>query len=536
MNKPTRTTPTNTMKETNSCEFNLLEARALLDNSCVGITLTRFTDIVWTNSKFDEMFGYASGELHGQNARIFYLSDAVFKSVSHAAHASITGGMPYEAELPMRRKDGDVFWARFTGKAINPDDLEVGVIWVVEDIDLRKGAEQALDYKTRQLEFLNNTLEQRIAEAVDALKQKELMLHRQTRLLVELAPEAIIVFDMEQGQIIDANAHAEQLFGCSKFELFETSPLTFYKHEQPDGAMPFESFQRNNQLVMNGEVLIFERVIVSRQGDESICEMRLVRMPAEGRSLIRASIIDITARKREQAELATALETAQRSMEEQKQFIGLISHELRTPLAIIDGTAQLLSLSACDNSECLNHAERIRIASRRITDLVDTCLTEERMAATGWEPRIHMERIHLILRDVVEKVQAGTANHRIELDLAALPQHCPCDATLFRVMLTNLLDNAIKYSPDGGLISLRGWSDQTGAIRIRVSDQGIGFDPALADKIFERFFRIWQVPGIAGAGLGLHLVKRIAMLHGGGVEATSRPGLGADFTVWLRAS
>jgi PAS domain S-box-containing protein len=512
-----------------------LEQSAILDNSCVGITLTRNRKIIWTNNKFDEMFGYEKGELHGQSVRVVYPSDDAYTISGEATYATVSKGQQYEVELILVRKNGSPFWAKYYGKAIDPAKLSTGTIWIVEDISARKSVELALSDKTRELGELNNTLEQRVRQAIESLREKEDLLLKQARLLVELAPEAIIVVDANQGKIIDANAHAEKLFGCSKYELYSTSPLAFYKPDQPDGIPPDVSYYRNISRVMAGEELVLERAIISRQGREHICEFRLVKMPSEEHSHIRASIVDITERKNTQTELAKTLDVAKKNLEEQKQFIGLISHELRTPLAIIDGSAQLLILTACQDSACRQHSERIRAASRRITDLVDTCLSEERIASSGWELEIYAERIHQLIQDVVGKVQVGTEKHTIELDLSTLPSHCSCDAALLKVMLFNLLDNAIKYSPQGGIISLRGWMENPGEIRIQVSDQGVGFAPELSEKIFERYYRTWQIPGIPGAGLGLYLVKHIAELHGGGTEASCSPGQGATFTVWIRS-
>jgi PAS domain S-box-containing protein len=513
----------------------VLEQGAILDNSCVGITLTRDRKIVWTNNKFDEMFDYDKGELHGRSVRTVYPSDEAYELSGKATYASVSKGILYESELILVRKDGSEFWAKYYGKAIDPSNLSAGTIWIVEDISSRKYMEQTLTDKTRQLKELNNCLEKRVSQAVQTLKLKDDLLINQTRLLVELAPDAILVVNDELGKIIDANAHAEKLFGCSKQVLFETSPLSFYKSEQPDGVSPDRSFYQNSLRVLDGEALVIERVIVPRDGGERFCEVRLVRMPFEGRYVIRASFIDITERKMIEMELAKALDTAKTALEEQKQFIGLISHELRTPLAIIDGAAQLLILTACADSTCLSHSERIRSATRRIIDLVDTCLTEVRIASSGWEPEFFVERIYQLMHDVAEKVQAGTEKHRIDLDISNLPSHCSCDAALIKVMLINLLDNAVKYSPQGGVITLRGWCNAPGYVSIQVSDQGIGFDPELSDKIFERFYRTWQVPGIPGAGLGLYLVKKISELHNGGVAASSQLGQGASFTVWIRS-
>jgi len=380
---------------------------------------------------------------------------------------------------------------------------------------------------------LNEKLKTRIAQAVEELHQKDDILASQNRLLVDLAPEAIIVFDTQLDRIIDANAKAEQLFGCSREILLTSSPLKFYMQKQPDGQPVDASFSENCEKVIAGKVFVIERAIRSVSGNEAMCEVRLVSLPSPHNMLIRASFFDITERMRTQKELTKALASEHRLNEEQRQFMGLVSHELRTPLSIIDGTAQLLALTACKDKECLIHAERILSSTKRLSSLIDTCLAEERLCTSGWIPAIVSEDIRRLARNAIVQAQAGTDQHLILADLDRLPDQYSCDPMLIQVMLNNLLDNAIKYSPEGGDIHVRGWCGPDGELSFEVVDQGIGIAPDQLEKAFDRFYRIWQVPGIAGAGLGLHIVKRIAELYGGTARCSSEAGRGSTFTVQL---
>lgn len=512
-----------------------LEQGVILDNACVGITLTRDRKFVWVNNKLEEMFGYCEGQMSGQSTRLVYPSDEAFEQSGKATYETVAKGSQYVAELELIRRDGTIFWVKYYGKAIDPDNISAGTIWIVEDIQARKQAEQALIVKTQLLKELNNNLEARIAQAVEELRQKDDVLACQNRLLVDMAPEAIIVFDTELNRIVDANAKAEQLFGCSREVLFTSGPLRFYAQNQPDGRLPEESFSEYSARVMAGEVLVFEQAIRSEKGRDVVCEVRLVKLPSPHNSRVRASFFDITERLRTQKELAKALASEQRLNEEQQQFMGLISHELRTPLAIIDGTAQLLVMTACKDSDCLMHANRILSSTKRLSNLIDTCLTEERLCTSGWTPNMRLVDIGQLARDVVTRAQGDSARHLFESNLEELPEQYTCDPLLITILLNNLLDNAIKYSPHGGEISLRGWSAGKGELCLEVTDQGIGIDPEQIEKAFERFYRAWQIPGIAGAGLGLHIVKRIAELHGGTVNCSSQPGRGSTFTVQLHS-
>ncbi|OGU17500.1 MAG: hypothetical protein A2076_00625 [Geobacteraceae bacterium GWC2_53_11] len=512
------------------------EQSIILDNACVGITLTRDRRFVWSNDKFDEMFGYDKNELEGQSTEIIYPSKEVYEQSGVQTYATVAKGHQYVSELQLMRKDGSVFWAKYYGKAIDPAHLSAGTIWILEDINDRRQAEWELIRKSRQLKDLNDNLEMRISQAVEELSRKDAVLASQNKLLIDLAPEAIIVFDTDLDRIVDANAKAEQLFGCSREVLLASTPRQFYMQQQPDSRPAEASFFENSDRVMAGETLVIERAIRSASGTEAVCEVRLVRLPSPHSLLIRASFFDITERALAQRELTKALATEHRLNEEQRQFMGLVSHELRTPLSVIDGTAQLLVMTACKDKECFKYAERILSSTKRITSLIDTCLTEERLCTSGWAPVMQPEDIRRLARNAVVHAQSGTAQHTISCDLDELPDQYNCDSMLIQVMLSNLLDNAVKYSPEGGTINVRGGCSNDGELFFEVADQGIGIAADQLDKAFDRFYRIWQIPGIAGAGLGLHIVKRVAELHGGTACCSSEPGRGSTFTVRLFSS
>lgn len=243
-------------------------------------------------------------------------------------------------------------------------------------------------------------------------------------------------------------------------------------------------------------------------------------------------ITEITARK--QAEQDRVALEAQRMMnEEQRQFLGLVSHEIRTPLAVIDGAAQLILLGSASDSHCYPQAERIRNAAARLSDLIDSCFADERLSTGGWLPDMRLNDVAEIITDAAEHAQATTRIHLVKRDISGLPERFSCDRLLLRVMLANLLDNAVKYSPKGGEINLRAHGCDNGGIRIEVSDEGIGIPADQFDHIFKRFYRTWQISGVVGAGLGLHLVKKIAELHGGYATCSSSVGTGSTFSVML---
>jgi PAS domain S-box-containing protein len=123
------------------------------------------------------------------------------------------------------------------------------------------------------------------------------------RLLIEQAPEAIVVFDVEEDRFVEANVKAEKLFGCRREELLRVGPQHFYSPIQPDGLPIAESMKENIERSLAGEEMLIERALHNAAGRDLICEVRLVRLPSAERRLIRNSYIDITERKEMEKEL-----------------------------------------------------------------------------------------------------------------------------------------------------------------------------------------------------------------------------------------
>ncbi len=217
----------------------------------------------------------------------------------------------------------------------------------------------------------------------------------------------------------------------------------------------------------------------------------------------------------------------QEQQQEQSRFLSLLAHEIRNPLAVVDGAAQLLDLSGQADPRQI---ERIRAGTGRIADLLKNCLSSERIGSAGWQ----LDFSGTDLREIIHAARAGhpSARHEIHCRLDGLPERLTCDPTLIRILLDNLLDNAIKYSPEGGGIEILGRLEAD-AVVLDVADQGVGIAPEEAEKVFRRFYRARQVADVAGAGLGLSMVRRIAELHGGGVTCVSVPGQGTRMSVRL---
>lgn len=221
-----------------------------------------------------------------------------------------------------------------------------------------------------------------------------------------------------------------------------------------------------------------------------------------------------------------------------RDFVANVSHELRTPVAVIKGYAETLLDGALDDTpERGRHFVSIIAGhAERLTNLINDILTLSKLEARDAALTLHP----LDLCGTIRKAQMLMEDHArtkgIRLN-ATCPESVPkvmADQGQLEQVLLNLLDNAIKYTPDGGDIAIRTRQENKRVV-IEVSDTGIGIPSKDLKRIFERFYRVDEGRSReqGGTGLGLAIVKHIVQLHGGEITVTSEAGKGSTFTVTL---
>lgn len=219
----------------------------------------------------------------------------------------------------------------------------------------------------------------------------------------------------------------------------------------------------------------------------------------------------------------------------QRQFVSMVCHEFRTPLAIIDGHAQRLikrhATLAPDRIEAA--LGTVRTSVRRLTDLMESVLSASRLEAGAIEMTPAPCDLAEMIDEVVSNYREVNPTYRITADVDALPEQVTLDVKLMRQVVSNLLSNAVKYSPDAAHVRIEAASCDDGGVKIAVHDQGVGIPEGEVEKLFDRFFRASTSTGIAGTGIGLHMVKALVDLHGGRVDIKSEVDVGTTFTVYL---
>lgn len=229
-------------------------------------------------------------------------------------------------------------------------------------------------------------------------------------------------------------------------------------------------------------------------------------------------------------------ESAEQSEREKLEVLAGIAHELGNPLTIAVGNLQMASryLEAADLANLRPLIDESRDALDRLAGL-----TRQIMAASrGETPELVFEVLELgeLVRRSAEWCQAAASDKGISfvLKVPAEPVHLRASRDELPSVFTNLLSNALRYTEPGGSITLVAWAEGN-AVKVRVSDTGIGISAADQQRIFEKFYRGADarraVPN--GLGMGLFIVKQLTELHGGTIELESRRGVGSTFTVTL---
>jgi PAS domain S-box-containing protein len=264
------------------------------------------------------------------------------------------------------------------------------------------------------------------------------------------------------------------------------------------------------------------------EGRERDVEVRANFIVRDGERIAMISAIrDVTERQ--------ALEAAREA------FVDAAAHDLRNPLTTLKGQAQILrrrlrKSGDIDIDAVIARLDAIDSAANHMARLLDEMLDASALQA-GRTLELRQDHTDLIVQTevAVEEAQRRTSRHVIRIESAVPALVGVWDEARLSRVLGNLLDNAVKYSPDGGEIEVRIWQEAEAAdwVALSVSDPGVGIPHDDLPQLFERFHRGHNVRNIRGTGIGLSGVKRIVEQHGGTIEVASIEGEGSTFTVRL---
>jgi PAS domain S-box-containing protein len=326
---------------------------------------------------------------------------------------------------------------------------------------------------------------------------------------------------------VDANAHAERLFGYPREQLLMMGPLDFCRQHQANGCPSWKGAEDETRKVLEGETSVFEFTHVDAAGREIACQTRLSRLPAVGRKLIRVTITDITELKQLQEKVRHA---------EKMAAVGVlaagVAHEIGNPLMALSMAAQSLERRTSDDyaqkklALIREHIDRISRIVRQMSDLA--------------RPRSRRKAdcdLNQVVRRAVEMVRydSRSKNSEIRYELAeGLPHVEAVEDELTQVCINlalNAFDAMAANPPDRPrLLTIR--SDASASVvRVSFRDTGPGVPREVRSKLFQPFFTTKQVG--KGTGLGLSLSYRILQEHQGTLRLDEDAGPGASFVFEL---
>ncbi len=455
-----------------------------------------FLNQAWANA-----LGYDLKASLGQPLRVF-VHEADRQQLDLTLASTTSYGMGVRPQLRLLRNDGGIVWMELSVVPLN----EGGVVGTLYDVTEQKRAQAELAKLSLVASFTDNLVV--ITDGVGRIEWVNQAFIRKTGYSSEEAigmkPGSLL-----QGPETDPTTTAMIRERLSEKRSFQCELLNYTK----SGEKYWVAIHISPIQNASGEV---ERFVAIQT--------------------------DITELRKTQQDLKAAKEAAESASEAKTQFLATISHEMRTPLNVILGTADL-ALDSESKTEYHHYLRRINENAETLLGLISDLLDVSKIEAGQFEweriPFHLRSRLQQALAPIAERAARKGLDFQIVFD-EKLPQRVIGDPTRFRQIVTNLAENAVKFT-DRGFISIEVAVPEAGpsadgmGLGIRVADSGAGIPTSAIPYIFDRFFQgdSSTTRRKGGAGLGLSIVKSLVNAMGGKVAVESMPGEGAQFQVLL---
>ncbi len=475
--------------------------RTLFDLSPAGILIEDSNgNILDLNESFCRNSGYKREEVIGKNVSILGPRERegdIKKNIDE-----ILSGTELEHDVINRKKDGSLGYLRLRECSITLPDGSLGILCVANDVTERKEAERALFKSEKRY---RNFFEEDISGNF---------------------------ISTPAGKILECNSAFVRMFGFnSKEEVFSFDASDFYLD-------PNSREQFLKELKEKRSIDLWGTELKRKDGSQIFTSEHTVGIFDDNGELgkIQGYIFDITELIKTQRELIKAKEAAESANKLKDAFIANMSHEIRTPLNGILGMTSLIkeSFEKYSTGENREYFAAIDIASRRIIRTIDMILNFSRLQVGDFPTSFKMVELSKLIKDLVDEYKFAAESRSLTLsfvnDIGKLEQYA--DEYSLTQALSNLLDNAIKYTKNG-FVKILLYKDISGKIKIDIQDSGIGMSEEYLKGLFQPYSQeeIGYSRGYEGVGLGLSLVKKFLDLNNADISIKSTKGKGSTFSI-----
>jgi PAS domain S-box-containing protein len=457
--------------------------------------------IIFVNNSFCETFGYEYNEMLGKHITIISSKNDSDSILNRFFPSSVKGG--WIGEITVTKKDGREFLSSLsTSVIINDDGIPTALIAILADITERKKAEEAL-------------------------KESE----ERFRSLIDNMIESALIIDWN-GKIIFANKSAARLVELN--DPVEGIGKRVFDFLHPD--FTGKVTQAIDRIKSDPTPLIDEYKIRTVNGEEVWVESLGININLSNEKYILVTLRDVTMRKNAETQLMEAKEKAEEMSRIKSIFLANISHELRTPLVGILGFAELLKEKLQINHN-IEMAERILTSANRLMETLNLLLDLSRIEARKVDLNIQPYRISELVESQILLFEAVAERKNLYLNTIVSDQNLLSlvDEQIFRQIINNLINNALKYTYTGGVTvivdSVK--EDSKSYVRVKVKDTGIGIPDESLGLIFQEFRQVSEGFNrhFEGTGLGLTITKNFVESMNGRIAVTSTVGSGSAFTI-----
>ncbi|MGM9489380.1 PAS domain-containing sensor histidine kinase [Ideonella sp. YS5] len=467
------------------------------------------------NRTAEAMFGHARGATIGQRLHELLLPQEEQGARRGGTHASVSSGDATTFDTVARCADGSLLYVSVAARPLKArDGAAAGQVYSLADVTLLRTRRDA------------QLLEARFRDLLDSM------------------PDAVIVVN-EIGRVAFVNRQAEVMFGYGAQELVGRPLETMMPPRfRPGHGRHRERYmaQPHTRPMGQGLELYGQR----KSGEEFPVEISLSPLRTDVGMFGLSAIRDISERRRVEKALEDKNVELERANRAKDRFLATMSHELRTPLnAIIGFTGILLMrLPGPLTTDQEKQLAMVQSSGKHLLSLINDLLDLAKIDSGGMQMNLVSVDCHALAEEVVTSLKPAAGGKRLELLLQAPkgPVTAWADRRALQQILINLANNAIKFTQQGRVevfVRPETGPEGEGRIVLGVADTGVGMTPEEMAQLFQAFTQVGhasQRASIEGTGLGLHLCRKFAELHGTTIEVESTPGVGSRFWLALKSA